>query len=63
MDPRKHLCWSGCLVYVLMMGTAFIDYVLPWGAMIFWGVTIITSMITIIHFKLGEGILILATQV
>lgn len=58
MDPRKHLWWSGCLLYVLMMATAFIGYVLPWGAMSFWGVTVITSMITIIPFKLGQGILI-----
>ena len=43
MEPRQHLWWSGALIYVLMMATAFIGYVLPWGQMSFWGATVITS--------------------
>jgi quinol-cytochrome oxidoreductase complex cytochrome b subunit/cytochrome c1 len=32
------------LIYVLMMGTAFMGYVLPWGQMSFWGATVITGL-------------------
>jgi ubiquinol-cytochrome c reductase cytochrome b/c1 subunit len=31
-----------------MMGTAFSGYVLPWGQMSLWGVTVITSMVTVV---------------
>nr|YP_010401843.1 apocytochrome b [Sargassum graminifolium]UQV81018.1 apocytochrome b [Sargassum graminifolium] len=48
MEPRQHLWWSGTLIYVLMMATAFIGYVLPWGQMSFWGATVITSFFSII---------------
>ena len=48
MEPRQHLWWSGALIYVLMMATAFIGYVLPWGQMSFWGATVITSFFSII---------------
>ena len=49
MEPRQHhLWWSGALIYVLMMATAFIGYVLPWGQMSFWGATVITSFFPII---------------
>lgn len=34
------------LVHLLMMGTAFTGYVLPWGQMSFWGATVITNMVT-----------------
>ena len=56
MDPRKPLWWSGCIIFVLAMGTAFIGYVLPWGAMSFWGVTVITSMVTVFPYKVGRNI-------
>ena len=46
MEPRQQLWWSGGLIYVLMMATAFIGYVLPWGQMSFWGATVITSLVT-----------------
>ena len=32
------------LIYLLMMGTAFMGYVLPWGQMSFWGATVITGL-------------------
>jgi len=48
IKPR-HLIWcSGVVLLLLMMGTAFTGYVLPWGQMSFWGATVITSMVTVI---------------
>ena len=43
------------LIYVLMMGTAFMGYVLPWGQMSFWGATVITGLFGAIPF-VGEAI-------
>jgi ubiquinol-cytochrome c reductase cytochrome b subunit len=48
MKPRELLWCSGVLIFLLMMGTAFTGYVLPWGQMSFWGATVITSMVTAI---------------
>jgi ubiquinol-cytochrome c reductase cytochrome b subunit len=48
MAPREQLWFSGVLLFVLMMGTAFTGYVLPWGQMSFWGATVITSLVTVI---------------
>ena len=48
MKPRQHLWWSGALIYVLMMATAFIGYVLPWGQMSFWGALSFFSIIPVI---------------
>lgn len=43
------LAWlSGMLLFVLMMATAFLGYVLPWGQMSFWGATVITNFVTVI---------------
>ena len=46
MKPRELLWCSGVFLFLLMMGTAFTGYVLPWGQMSFWGATVITSMVT-----------------
>jgi ubiquinol-cytochrome c reductase cytochrome b subunit len=43
--PREILWLLGCVIYVLMMATAFMGYVLPWGQMSFWGAKVITSLI------------------
>jgi len=48
MKPREILWCSGVVLLLLMMGTAFTGYVLPWGQMSFWGATVITSMVTVI---------------
>ena len=48
MSPRELLWCSGVILLLLMMGTAFTGYVLPWGQMSFWGATVITSMVTAI---------------
>jgi quinol-cytochrome oxidoreductase complex cytochrome b subunit len=42
--PRELLWGLGLVIYLLMMGTAFMGYVLPWGQMSFWGATVITNL-------------------
>jgi len=56
--PRIFVWWSGLVIYFLMILTAFLGYVLPWGQMSFWAATVITSLATVIPF-LGESILML----
>lgn len=41
--PRELLWWLGLVIYLLMMATAFMGYVLPWGQMSLWGATVITN--------------------
>jgi len=53
--PREITWIIGMLIYLLMMGTAFMGYVLPWGQMSFWGATVITGLFGAIPF-IGEGI-------
>ena len=48
MHPRQLLWCSGVIIFILMMGTAFMGYVLPWGQMSFWGATVITNLATAI---------------
>lgn len=50
MKPRQLLWCSGVILFLLVMGTAFTGYVLPWGQMSFWGATVITNMVTAIPF-------------
>jgi len=42
------LWYSGIIIFILMMAIAFIGYVLPFGAMSYWGATVITSMFSAI---------------
>lgn len=42
--PRGFLWCSGVIIFLLMMATAFMGYVLPWGQMSFWGATVITNL-------------------
>jgi ubiquinol-cytochrome c reductase cytochrome b subunit len=42
--PRELLWMSGVLLMLLMMATAFMGYVLPWGQMSYWGATVITNL-------------------
>ncbi|MCR6629017.1 MAG: cytochrome b N-terminal domain-containing protein [Magnetospirillum sp.] len=42
--PREVLWWIGIIIFLMMMGTAFMGYVLPWGQMSFWGATVITNL-------------------
>nr|YP_010402394.1 cytochrome b [Lysmata boggessi]QVT15585.1 cytochrome b [Lysmata boggessi]QXJ42677.1 cytochrome b [Lysmata boggessi] len=43
--------WSvGVIILFLVMGTAFLGYVLPWGQMSFWGATVITNLASAIPY-------------
>ncbi|HLI13046.1 MAG TPA: cytochrome b N-terminal domain-containing protein [Alphaproteobacteria bacterium] len=46
--PRELLWWLGLAILLLMMATAFMGYVLPWGQMSFWGATVITNLFSAI---------------
>lgn len=46
--PRGFLWASGVIIFLLMMATAFMGYVLPWGQMSFWGATVITNLFSAI---------------
>jgi len=46
--PREILWMVGVTIYVAMMATAFMGYVLPWGQMSFWGATVITNLFSAI---------------
>nr|YP_008238892.1 cytochrome b [Abisara fylloides]ADO19994.1 cytochrome b [Abisara fylloides] len=40
----------GIIILFLLMGTAFMGYVLPWGQMSFWGATVITNLLSAIPY-------------
>nr|YP_010990576.1 cytochrome b [Kodaianella bicinctifrons]WOW98890.1 cytochrome b [Kodaianella bicinctifrons] len=44
---------SGSMILMILMATAFLGYVLPWGQMSFWGATVITNLISAIPY-VGE---------
>ena len=54
-SPREVIWIIGMIIYLLMMMTAFMGYVLPWGQMSFWGATVITNLFSAVPF-VGEGI-------
>lgn len=47
---RNHLWFSGISIFLIMMITAFIGYVLPWGQMSFWGATVITNFLSAVPY-------------
>ena len=53
--PRELLWMLGVTILLLMMATAFMGYVLPWGQMSFWGATVITNLFSAIPI-VGDGI-------
>lgn len=56
--PRELIWIFGVIILLLMMGTAFMGYVLPWGQMSFWGATVITNLFSAIPV-VGESIVTL----
>ncbi len=42
--PRELLWWTGLVLLLLLMATAFMGYLLPWGQMSYWGAQVITSL-------------------
>jgi ubiquinol-cytochrome c reductase cytochrome b/c1 subunit len=53
--PREILWILGVIIYLLMMATAFLGYVLPWGQMSYWGATVITNILAAVPV-VGETI-------
>nr|YP_009500790.1 cytochrome b [Popillia japonica]AXA13802.1 cytochrome b [Popillia japonica] len=46
-----HLTWTiGVIILFMVMATAFLGYVLPWGQMSFWGATVITNLLSAIPY-------------
>lgn len=57
-SSRLQKTWiRGILILFLLIGTAFIGYVLPWGQISFWGATVITNLLSAIPY-LGETIVL-----
>ncbi|MFC1672567.1 cytochrome bc complex cytochrome b subunit [Pseudomonadota bacterium] len=54
--PREILWMVGVTIYVAMMATSFMGYVLPWGQMSFWGATVITNLFSAIPWGIGDYI-------
>jgi ubiquinol-cytochrome c reductase cytochrome b subunit len=52
--PRELLWNVGVVLFFIMMGTAFLGYVLPWGQMSFWGATVITNLLSAIPWIGGD---------
>lgn len=46
--PREMVWLLGVVIFLLMMATAFMGYVLPWGQMSFWGAQVITGFFSAI---------------
>ena len=53
--PRELLWWLGVIILFLMMASAFMGYVLPWGQMSFWAAKVITSMVGAVPL-IGESL-------
>jgi quinol-cytochrome oxidoreductase complex cytochrome b subunit len=53
--PREVLWILGVIIFLLMMATAFMGYVLPWGQMSLWGAIVITNLFSALPF-VGEAI-------
>ncbi len=53
--PRELLWILGVVIFLLMMATAFMGYVLPWGQMSYWGATVITNLFSAFPI-VGESI-------
>ncbi len=51
--PREVLWMIGVIIYLVMMATGFMGYVLPWGQMSFWGAKVITNLFSALPF-IGE---------
>nr|WRK67386.1 cytochrome b [Pentidionis agamae] len=43
-NKKIEVWYSGVTMLLILMGTAFLGYVLPWGQMSFWGATVITNL-------------------
>lgn len=58
-QPRELLWIIGVVIFLLMMATAFMGYVLPWGQMSFWGATVITNLFSAVPLVGGDIVTLL----
>jgi quinol-cytochrome oxidoreductase complex cytochrome b subunit len=54
--PREKVWYTGVIIFLMMIITAFLGYVLPWGQMSYWAATVITSLLSVVPF-VGEKLL------
>lgn len=48
---KKREVWNvGVVIYFLLIGTAFLGYVLPWGQISYWAATVITNLVSAIPY-------------
>jgi len=57
MYPRDKVWYTGMLIFILLILTAFLGYVLPWGQMSYWAATVISSLLSVIPF-FGDYLLV-----
>ena len=55
-NPRQLVWCTGVVILLIMILTAFMGYVLPWGQMSFWAATVITNLVSAVPY-VGEVIL------
>lgn len=55
--PRELMWWSGQIILLTLMATAFMGYLLPWGQMSYWGAQVITNLFRATPF-IGDQIVI-----
>ena len=55
-NPRELLWILGVFIFLLMMATAFMGYVLPWGQMSYWAATVITNLFSAVPL-VGDNVL------
>lgn len=57
--PRELLWVSGMIIWLLMIVTAFLGYILPWGQMSFWGAMVMTSLLASVPLVGSDFVLLL----
>ena len=55
--PRELMWWTGQILLLMLMATAFMGYLLPWGQMSYWGAQVITSLFRATPF-IGDELVI-----
>jgi len=55
--PRELMWWSGQVLLILLMATAFMGYLLPWGQMSYWGAQVITNLFGATPF-IGDEVIV-----
>ncbi len=55
--PRELMWWTGQGLLLMLMATAFMGYLLPWGQMSYWGATVITNLFRATPF-IGDQVVI-----